>query len=141
MLAKVSVAICLAAATATLLLIIPGGYCRFTTVAEASHVFAIVGPYALLALLAWRHRDNPRTSRTLLLLNVLVALVALCVFAAETSSYHSEVAAFVTRDPERGAEYIEATIQRIALFVVPAIQWFVSLAAAGSLLVRAGVHR
>ena len=136
MLTKFSVAICLLAAIATLLLILPGEYCRLTTTAESLFVVVIVGPYLLLALLAWSRRDDQRASRSLLILNVLVALVGLGVFAAETSDFRTQVADFTARDPGRGAEYIQARLQRTALFVVPTLQWLVSLMAAGALLVQ-----
>ena len=135
MLTKFSIAICLLAAIATLLLILPGEYCRLTTTAESLFVVVIIGPYLLLALLAWSRRDDQRASRSLLILNVLVALVGLGVFAAETSDFRTQVADFTARDPGRGAEYIQARLQRI-VFVVPALQWLVSLMAAGALLVQ-----
>ena len=138
---QVFVAICLLAAVATMCLILPGEYCQITSAAECFHVFVIVGPYLLLALFAWRHRGDQRATRTLLTLNVLVAVGGVGVFAAETSNYRSEVADFTARDPGRGADYIQARIQRIALFAVPALQWFVTLLAAGTLLAQAGLVR
>ena len=133
---KATVAICLLAANATLFLILPGEYCRLTTTAESLFVVVIVGPYLLLALLAWSFRSDQRASQSLLILNVLVALGGLGVFAAETSSYRKQVANFIAHDPGRGAEYIQARIQRMAIFLAPALQWSVILLAAGALLVQ-----
>jgi hypothetical protein len=45
MLARLSIGICLAAAIATLLLIVPGDYCRITTTAEHIYLFVIFDPY------------------------------------------------------------------------------------------------
>lgn len=133
---KATVAICLLAAIATLFLILPGEYCRLTTVAESLFVVVIIGPYLLLALLAWSRRSDQRVSRALLALNVLVALGGVGVFAAETSDFRTQVADFTARDPGRGAEYIQARIQRMAIFLAPALQWSVTLLAAGALLVQ-----
>lgn len=136
LLCTVSIAACLVAAMATLGLILPGEYCQLATAGESFYVVVIIGPYFLLALMAWCHRGDQRISGTLLLLNVLLALGGLGFFAAETSDYRTTVSDFVMRDPDRGAEYIQARFQRTALFVVPALQWFVTLIAAGALFVQ-----
>lgn len=139
MLSKISIAVCLSAAIATLGLILPGAYCRLTSAEEIFHVIIIVGPYLFLALLAWRSQSDQRTSRTILILSLLLAFGGLWIFAAETSDYRAEVAAFIARDTGRGAEYLQARFQRTALFIVPAVQWFVLLMAAGALLLQAGL--
>lgn len=141
MLAKGSALLCLAAAIATLLLVIPGAYCEVATLPEASFVVVLVGPYLLLALLAWSRRHNPRDSRTLLVLNLLVAVVGLAVFMAETSSYHAAIADFASRNPDRSVEYFRERFPRTALFAIPALQWLVSLTAAVALLIQTRFSR
>lgn len=101
----------------------------------------IIGPYLLLALLAWCHRGNQRRTQALLILNVLLALGGLGIFAAETADYRSTIADFVANDPGRGAEYIQASIQRVALFAVPALQWLVTVITAGALFLQSGLDR
>lgn len=123
MLAWASVVICLIGAAATVVLVLPEGYLPLRTAADSLWLLALVGPYAWLALLAWRRRADRRTSRALLFLIVFLTALGVYCFAAETRGYRAEVAA----RPDRPMKDL---VQRVALFIVPPGQWLLTLVTA-----------
>lgn len=93
------------------------------TPADAIIALFVVGPYLLLASLAWRLRARAAASRAMLAVAVGVAAWGLATFGWHGYRYHAE--------PEYRA------LQNMALFAVPFLQWVaVFLVGLVSLLVR-----
>ena len=87
----------------------------------------IVGPYLLLAALAWRRRGRPTASRAMLAVAVGLSAWGLATFGWHSYRYYAE--------PQYRA------VQNMALFSVPLLQWaVVLLVGLVSLLVRPGAR-
>jgi hypothetical protein len=82
----------------------------------------IVGPYLLLAFLAWWHRHQTKGSWALLALAVMIASGGLYIFGNHSCSWHT--------DPQ----FQKA--QSMAIFLVPLGQWAIVLFVAVVDLVR-----
>ena len=89
---KLSVLLCLAAAAATVALVLPGEYLRLTFPDGYVLLAAAVGPYLLLGGLAWLRRDEPRTARGLFVLIALLAVVGLALIGSDAAGYRSALA-------------------------------------------------
>jgi len=95
--------------------------------ADALVASFIVGPYLLLAALAWRHRGRPAASRATLAVAVGLSAWGLAKFGWHSYRYHAE--------PQYRA------VQNMALFSVPLLQWaVVLLVGLVLLLVRPGAR-
>jgi hypothetical protein len=88
---------------------------------DALIVLFVIGPYLLLALLAWRQRGQPAASWVLLAVAVGVSAWGFYILGEDSYRYHTE------------PQY--RTLQRMAVFFVPLLQWAVVLVVGFALLV------
>jgi len=122
-LARATVIVCLFAAAVEVAL----GCASTAGLAPGDAIVAlfVVGPYLLLASLAWRLRARATASRALLAVAVGLSAWGLATFGWHGYRYHAE--------PQYRA------LQNMALFSVPLLQWVaVLLVGLASLLVRPG---
>lgn len=125
-LARSTVIVCLFAAAVEVAL----GCVSTAGLAPADAIIAlfVVGPYLLLASLAWRQRERATASRSLLAVAVGLSAWGLATFGWHGYRYHAE--------PQYRA------LQNMALFSVPLLQWVaVFLVGLASLLVRPNPRR
>lgn len=119
--ARSAIVVCLFAAAVEVVL----GCVSTAGLAPADAIIAsfVVGPYLLLALLAWWQRGRSKTSWALLAVAVGLSAWGLATFGWHSYRYHAE------------PQYRLA--QNMALFSVPLLQWaIVLLVGLVSLLVR-----
>jgi hypothetical protein len=113
MVTKATLAICLVAAVATAVL-----GCTSTaglTPGDAAVVLWVVGPYLLLASLAWWQRARPAASVVLLIIVVALSAWGIYVYGEDSYRYHTE------------PRY--RMVQRVAVFAVPLAQWLIAMVA------------
>jgi len=130
MLAKITIGLCLAAAVATVGIALPGDYLPLKVRTDYLFMLLLVGPYMLIGTVAWRVSNNRRASMALLVLTVLV-VVGVAMIGLESAHYRATIATH-----PRGAEYMKERYQRMAVFLVPTMQWFVALLAGGAVLLQ-----
>ena len=109
--ARLTIMVCLLAAVVEAVL-----GCTSTTrvsLGDVPIVLFIVGPYLVLALVAWLQRGKLAASWTLLAVGVGLSAWGLFVFGEDSHRYHTE------------PHYRK--IQRMAVFFVPLLQWTVVL--------------
>jgi hypothetical protein len=117
--ARLAIAVCLLAAAVETVL----GCISTASLAPSDGliVLFIIGPYLLLALLAWRQRGRPAASWTLLAVAVVMSAWGLYVLGEDSYRYHTE--------PQYGK------YQRLAGCFVPLVQWAIVLLVGLGLLV------
>jgi len=117
--ARLTIVVCLLAAAAEAVL-----GCTSTTrvsLGDAPIVLFIVGPYLLIALVAWLQRGKLAASWTLLAVAVGLSAWGLHVFVEDSYRYQTE------------PHYRK--VQRMAVFFVPLLQWALVLLVGTTLLV------
>ena len=113
MIPRITIVVCLLAALTEAIL-----NCVSTSMLspmDAIIVLLMVGPYLVLALLAWRRRDNSAVSKAFFVLALFFAAVGLYVSGVDSYRYHTE------------PHY--RLVQRMTIFIVPLAQWAVVLPA------------
>jgi cytochrome c biogenesis factor len=128
--AAVSIAICLLAPVALLMITLPDDYLSLD--GEGDGVFAVflLSPYLVLALFAWCGRRHRRQSIALFVLTVPLVGFGVWLLAAEANGYRTALA-----ESPRGPDYMRHRYQRMELFIVPVLQWLACLAIGSALLV------
>jgi len=108
---RLTIALCLLAAAVTAVL-----GCTSTaglSASDAGVILFVIGPYAALGLFAWWQRGKAGVSRALLAVTAALATLGLFVFGMDSYRYHTE------------PQY--RMVQRMAVFLVPLMQWAVVL--------------
>jgi hypothetical protein len=109
---RITIALCLLAAVITTIL-----GCTSTaglSASDAGVILFVIGPYAALGAFARWQRGKAGVSRALLAVTAALATLGLFVFGTDSYRYHTE------------PQYRPG--QRMAVFLVPLLQWAVTLA-------------
>jgi hypothetical protein len=134
--ATLSVAVCLLAPVAVLMITLPDGYLSLDGEGEGIFAVFLLSPYLLLALFAWGHRRLHRHSVALLILTLLLVAFGVLLLAAESAGYRAALA-----DSPRGPEYMRDRYQRLELFIVLVLQWLACVVIGIVLALDAGRRR
>ena len=107
MVAKITVLVCFLSSITTVAMGVAST--AGLTPEDAFIVLFVIGPYVVLALLAWRYRNRLSASRLLLALVSVMSVWGLYIFGEDCYRYFTE------------PEYRK--VQRMAVLVVPLVQW------------------
>lgn len=135
-LAKASITICGLSGTSTVALVLPGEYLMLNGPEEYLLLLLLVSPYLFMGLIAWCSREQRRTSMVLFIFVSFLALVGLYLIGSESYGYQSSL-----KTHPRGPEYAKTRYQRMALFLVPALQWLLALVVGAAVLVQLVIDR
>ena len=119
MVTKATLTTCIVAAVATAVLACTGT--AGLPPADAIVVLWVIGPYVLLACLAWWQRARPVASIVLFVVVVAMSAWGLYIYGEDSYRYHTE--------PHF------RMVQRMAVFVVPLAQWLIASVAGAVLAV------
>ena len=111
MLTRFILALCLCGAIGSVAIMLPGEYLRIKAPTDGLIIPIVAGPYAVMAFLAWKARNERRAIEALLILVLLMVAVGMYGLGADSAGYRATLAAHGPK--------IKDLYQRSAVFVIP----------------------